>query len=152
MWMIKQGWILYYILTLVLIFHRNGQLESNKSQGDEIVSNPSMKTPVWKLFRFPRNGKEPPSTKGKVICHLCRKNAKCLIRTILPTLCALGVAPQTRTYQVMSYYIFVKWLGPQDWDEQSAMLECLHKLQPLDKTTTRYKQLVSSSTCFYLSR
>ena len=29
--------------------------------------------------------------------------------------------------------------------KQSAMLECLHKLQPLDKTTTRYKQLVSSA-------
>lgn len=53
------------------------------SLGDEIISNPSAKTPVWKLFRFPGDGPE-----------------------------------------------------------------CLHKVQPLDKTTTRYKQFVSAMVQF----
>ena len=32
-------------------------MELSDRQGDEIVSNPGSKTPVWKLFGFPGNGK-----------------------------------------------------------------------------------------------
>ena len=49
----------------------SGELELSDSQGDEIVSNPGAKTPVWKLFGFPGNGNGAPRTKGKVVCRLC---------------------------------------------------------------------------------
>ena len=32
--------------------------------------------------------------------------------------------------------------------KQSTMTECLHKVQPLDKTTNRYKQLVEATVQF----
>ena len=37
--------------------NKSGELELSDRQGDEIVSNPGLKTPVWKLFGFPGNGK-----------------------------------------------------------------------------------------------
>ena len=40
----------------------SGGLALNESQGNEIVTNLSAKTPVWKHFGFPGNGKGAPRT------------------------------------------------------------------------------------------
>ena len=47
------------------IVNDSGDLELSDSQDDEIVSNPSAKTPVWKLFGFPGNGKERQGLKER---------------------------------------------------------------------------------------
>ena len=47
--------------------------ENKSDDGGEIVSNTNAKTPVWKNFVFPGNGEGAPTTKGKIVCRLCRK-------------------------------------------------------------------------------
>ena len=121
----------------------SGDLVLNESQGNEIVSNPSAKTPVWKHFGFPRNGKGAPRTKGKVVCRHCQKEMPYKNNT-------------TNLYVHLERHHKEEYVklrpsisAPNDKDsetpmKQSTMPERLCKLQPLDATTTRYKQLVAA--------
>ena len=125
----------------------SGELQLSDSQGNEIVSNSGAKTPVWKLFGFPGNGNRAPRTKRKVVCHLCRKEMPYKNNTT-------------------NLYVHLEWhhkeehtklrptissqsdKDPETPMKQSTMPERLRKLQPLDKTTTRYKQLTSTMVQF----
>ena len=84
---IKRCQTLHYMLTQVVTFQKKmltkvvNCMELSDRQGDEIVSNPGSKTPVWKLFGFPGNGKWAPRTKRKVVCRLCQKELPYKINT-----------------------------------------------------------------------
>ena len=125
----------------------SGELELSDSQGDEIVSNPGAKTPVWKLFGFPGNGNGAPRTKGKVVCRLCRKEMPYKNNTtnLYVHLERHHKEEHTKLRPTISSQ---SDKDPETPMKQSTMPERLRKLQPLDKTTTRYKQLVSAMVQF----
>ena len=64
------------------IANDNGELKLSDSQGDEIVSNPSVKIPVWKILGFLETKREHQRLKGR--CCVVFEKKKCLLRTILP--------------------------------------------------------------------
>ena len=85
--------------------------------------------------------------KGKVICHRCRKEMPYKNNT------ANLYAHLERHYKEEYVELRASILAANDKDpktpiKQSTMPERLRKLQPLDKSTTRYKKLVAAMVQF----
>ena len=120
-------------------------------QNDEIVPNPNAKTPVWKLFGFPGNGQGVSKTKGKVVCRRCRKEIP--YKNYTTNLYVHLERHHKEEYvklrpSISSPINETCDNGPKPLMKQSTMTERLCKIQPLDKITITYKQLVEATVQF----